>query len=131
MSAPAKPARTRRGSPMRNLRDLSGYLIPNAPSLPSGGAAYLVPSSLNSDFFLVIAAAERGWDHVSISHPARYAAWEEIVHIRRLFFKATETVLQFHFPDTHPMNPPPYYLHLWRPIGAIALPFGVPHAQPA
>ena len=56
------------------------------------------------------------WEHVSVSLPDRCPTWEEMCEIKDLFWKATETVVQFHPPKTSYVNNHPYCLHLWRHV---------------
>lgn len=71
----------------------------------------------------VIASAGDGWDHVSVSLPDRPPSWEEMEHVKRLFFRDDETAMQLHVPPADHINHHPNCLHLWRPHeGAIPRP---------
>lgn len=63
----------------------------------------------------VIVSEGLGWDHVSISLTMRCPTWEELEHVRKLFFRDDETVMQLHVPAAEHVNVHPYTLHLWRP----------------
>ena len=63
----------------------------------------------------VICSDGGGWDHVSVSLPDRCPIWEEMCHIKELFFRSDETTLQFHPPKAVYVNNHPFCLHLWRP----------------
>lgn len=63
----------------------------------------------------VIASTSGGWDHVSVSLPARTPTWEEMEFIKRLFFRENETAMQLHVPPAEHINHHPHCLHLWRP----------------
>jgi hypothetical protein len=66
---------------------------------------------------------ETGWDHVSVSLPNRCPNWEEMCHVKSLFWDDEDTVMQFHPPKSEYVNNHPYCLHLWRPVGkAVELP---------
>lgn len=74
-------------------------------------------------YLKVIASFGEGWDHVSVSTERRCPTWEELEHVKRLFFKDDETAMQLHLPPSDHINIHPYVLHLWRPQKAdIPLP---------
>lgn len=77
--------------------------------------AYLVP--YKGLMLRVIASDGLGWDHVSVSLPNRCPTWEELEHVRKLFFRDDETVMQLHVPVADHRSLHPYCLHLWRPQG--------------
>lgn len=84
---------------------------------------FLVKRYTDSLCFRVIASSEMGWDHVSVSLPARCPTWEEMEHIKRMFFKDDEVAMQLHVTPKEHINVHPYCLHLWRPTDqAIPLP---------
>lgn len=56
-----------------------------------------------------------GWDHVSVSLPNRCPTWEEMDHIKRLFWPDHEAVIQYHIHGSQKRNLHPFCLHLWRP----------------
>jgi hypothetical protein len=62
----------------------------------------------------VIATTGDGWDHVSISARGRCPTWDEMEHVKRLFFRPSEVAMQLHVrPEDH-INNHPHTLHLWR-----------------
>ena len=63
----------------------------------------------------VIVSDGRGWDHVSVSLPNRVPTWGEMCRVKRLFFKAEETVVQLHPPESKYIDLCQHCLHLWRP----------------
>ena len=63
----------------------------------------------------VIASADQGWDHVSVSLAHRTPTWQEMSHIHSLFFLPHETAMQLHVPAEDHINCHPHCLHLWRP----------------
>lgn len=63
----------------------------------------------------VIACAAEGWDHVSVSLKKRLPTYKEMRFIKNLFFRADETALEYHVPETDHINIHDYCLHLWRP----------------
>lgn len=66
--------------------------------------------------FTVIASDQMGWEHVSVSLPARCPTWEEMCFIKSLFWSEDDCVIQYHPPKSDYVNNHPYCLHLWRPI---------------
>jgi hypothetical protein len=62
----------------------------------------------------VIASADEGWDHVSVSRANRCPNWQEMEHVKRLFFKDDETAMQLHVPPSDHISVHPNCLHLWR-----------------
>lgn len=86
-------------------------------SKPDHGAngLFFVPSSKGSFKKLkVIISDGMGWDHVSVSTPNRCPTWEEMCHVKDLFFEPFETVVQFHPSIEEYVNNHPFCLHLWR-----------------
>lgn len=55
------------------------------------------------------------WDHVSVSCSHRCPNWEEMCWVKEIFFEPTETVVQFHPPESEYVNNHPTCLHMWRP----------------
>lgn len=66
-------------------------------------------------FARVIASCGEGWDHVSVSLPDRCLSWEEMVHIKRAFFRRDEWAIEYHPPERDNRSLHSYCLHLWRP----------------
>lgn len=63
-----------------------------------------------------------GWEHVSVSLPDRCPTWEELCHIKHLWWREDETVLQYHPAASRYVNVHPYTLHLWRPLAGVEVP---------
>jgi hypothetical protein len=108
---------------MRNLhlldvyRDVSRAVIEHYGSTgDEATGAFLVPSPLDSAGMRVIASSGEGWDHVSVSRANRCPNWQEMEHVKRLFFKDDETAMQLHVPPADHINMHPNCLHLWRPL---------------
>lgn len=78
---------------------------------------FVLPAPIGAFHFdlCVIAASGDGWDHVSVSHRNRVPTWDEMEHIKRLFFEDDETAMQLHVPPSEHINRNPNVLHLWRP----------------
>jgi hypothetical protein len=77
------------------------------------GGAFKVPYK-NHELF-VIASHGGDWDHVSVSLSNRCPNWNEMCHIKDLFFDQEDCVIQYHPPRSNYININPYVLHLWRP----------------
>jgi len=64
-----------------------------------------------------------GWEHVSVSvrKRNRCPTWEEMCHVKKLFWDEDETVVQFH-PGKEYVNNHPYCLHMWKAPYSTELP---------
>ncbi len=73
----------------------------------------------NSYSLCITASWGKGWDHVSvhaIMNDKDFAPfWEDMAYIKNLFFKASETVVQYHPSKNSYVNQHEHTLHLWRP----------------
>jgi len=74
-----------------------------------------VPSPVDDIPLKVVASTGMRWDHVSISREDRVPSWEEMEHVKRLFFRDTEWAIEYHVPPNDHINIHPHCLHLWRP----------------
>ena len=82
----------------------------------ASNGAFFVPARAPSTLkFKVIASAGGGWDHVSVSLPARCPKWSEMELIKRLFFEDDENAMQLHVATNKHINLSQFCLHLWRP----------------
>jgi hypothetical protein len=85
----------------------------NVPHLPTGQKMY------------VIASIGDGWEHVSVSKLTECPTWEQMVWVKRAFFRKDEWAMELHPPESKNISLHPYCLHLWRPtLDAIPLPPG-------
>lgn len=84
--------------------------------------AFFVPmpgaKSIGGPRLTVVASDGMGWEHVSASYPHRCPTWEEMCHIKGIFWDDSDCVMQLHPPRSEYVNNHPYCLHLWRPIDA-------------
>ena len=92
----------------------------NTPNLKAERYRILGQSGTNCGSFKVgvlqvVVGAGYGWDHVSVSHPQRVPAWEEMCQIKELFFRDDEVVMQLHPAKKNWINLHEKVLHLWRP----------------
>lgn len=109
---------------MRNLHLLDAYRVTSRAVINYYGSigdhasgVFHVPSPI-SGMLAVIASADDEWEHVSVSRMNRSPNWPEMCHIKSLFFRDDETVMQLHVPPEDLVNVHPYCLHLWRPLKA-------------
>jgi hypothetical protein len=63
----------------------------------------------------VLSSDGMGWEHVSVSLPTRCPTWEEMHHVKHLFWRNDEAAMELHPPESEYINNHPYCLHLWRP----------------
>ena len=54
------------------------------------------------------------WEHVSVSLPNRCPHWNEMAHIKGLFWNEEDVVIQFHPRKSEYVNMSPNCLHLWK-----------------
>lgn len=69
--------------------------------------------------FYVIAGDGGMWEHVSVSFPGfnHTPTWNDMCHIKDLFWDEEDCVIQYHPPASMCVNDHPHCLHLWRPVG--------------
>lgn len=80
---------------------------------PQDEGMYLIPCGHVN--LTVIASTGLDWDHVSVSLRHRSPTWQEMCHIKNLFWDEDEVVLQYHPKKIDYVNHHPFCLHLWRP----------------
>lgn len=83
----------------------------------SNSRAFLVPIPKKKyKTFCVIASEEKnGWNHVSVSLNNRTPTWEEMCHIKDIFFNEEDFCLQFHPKKSQYVNAHKHCLHIWQP----------------
>jgi len=95
------------------------YRIKNGPmgsSVQDGNnGAFVIP--YQSFQLFVIASDGAGWDHVSVSLKNRCPNWNEMCHVKRMFFDDDETVVQYHPKRSEYVDNCPTALHLWKKQG--------------
>lgn len=65
---------------------------------------------------LVVIASDWGkWQHVSVSLKNRCPNWDEMCHVKDLFWNDEEECIQFHPKKSEYVNAMPYCLHIWKP----------------
>lgn len=84
----------------------------------NNGCFILPPFKAGSHLSLrVIATDAHDWEHVSVSLPSRCPTWDEMCHVKSLFWDDEDCVMQLHPPRSRWINNHRYCLHLWRPVG--------------
>lgn len=79
---------------------------------------FFIPSPIQKTRILRVMSSDgEGWDHVSISLSGRCPNWDEMAYIKDLFFKESETVVQYHPKKSEYVNNCGSCLHLWRDQG--------------
>ena len=73
-------------------------------------------------FAHIIASQGAGWDHISVSLPDRCLTWEEMVSVKRAFFRRDEWAMELHPPERSNISLHPFCLHLWRPTNGQDIP---------
>ncbi len=69
-----------------------------------------------TDFLRVIATNGEQWEHVSVSLQNRCPTWQEMCHIKEIFWNDDETVIQYHPAKEDYVNYHSYCLHIWKPM---------------
>ena len=79
--------------------------------------AFTIPYPKHNISMRVIATDGIGWEHVSVSirGKKRVPSWEEMCHVKTLFWDAENAVVQFHPAESEFVNMHQYCLHMWRP----------------
>lgn len=62
------------------------------------------------------------WEHVSVSLANRCPNWPEMSLVKSWVWEPTETVVQFHPPESEYVNNHRYCLHMWKPPYPVVLP---------
>lgn len=91
-------------------------LYSSNPNEPFGYFCMLTPSLIPARMKIIVSDG-LGWDHVSVSTEGRIPTWTEMEWIRRMFFKPTCCVVQFHPPLKEYINNHHNVLHLWHKQG--------------
>ena len=79
--------------------------------------AFTIPYPKHNISMRVIASDGIGWEHASVSirGKKRVPNWEEMCHVKELFWSPEDAVVQFHPAKEDYVNTHEYCLHLWRP----------------
>jgi hypothetical protein len=105
---------------MRNSPNLKveKYRLRHDLSMQCAGTnagAFEITYQSSGTYLFVIASDGGGWDHVSVHVENRCPTWLEMCHVKDLFFKDDEVVMQLHPAKKDYVNCHQHTLHLWRP----------------
>lgn len=66
----------------------------------------------------LVVSDQGGWEHVSVTvlKKKRLPSWTEMCHVKALWWKPDEVVIQYHPAEEDYVNMHDLCLHLWRPI---------------
>lgn len=93
-----------------HFRYCTPYIPPHHTGDPFG--YFRIP--IGEIIFFVMASTDENWDHVSVSSVFGTPNWNDMCHIKGLFWDPEETVVQFHPPKSEYVNIAENCLHLWR-----------------
>lgn len=123
------------GQKMRtDITHLNPYRLTSGPlasTVMNGiNGVFIVPCPLRRFRLCCLSSDQLGWEHVSVSVVAkdgfkvnRVPSYEELMHVRDLFWKPEEWVVQYFPAKEEHVNVHPYTLHLWRtPAQAMPTP---------
>jgi len=103
-----------------NLEKLEKYRITSGPYMTEEGdlfGMFFIPFAFGKTPLKALSSNFDGsqeWEHVSVSLPNRCPTWEEMCFVKDLFWDKTQTVIQFHPPESEYVNNAKFCLHLWR-----------------
>lgn len=101
------------------FRLLHGPVGSRADRDGNNGFFILPPFKKGSTLALrVLATDQMGWEHVSVSMKTRCPTWDEMCHVKSLFWDDEDCVMQLHPPRSQWVNNHSHCLHLWRPLDA-------------
>ncbi len=99
---------------LRNLTRFDKWRVAGAPvGDPRFEGVFEVTSPLLGTL-IVIAAADLGWDHVSVSGDRRTPTWSEMEFVKRMFFESDAVCFQLHVGVAEHISIHPHVLHIWR-----------------
>ena len=100
-----------------NCRIVVGRMGSN-PSFGNNGA-FELPAMRGGRKMFAIVSDGMEWEHVSVhvldGKKFRTPTWNEMCHIKDLFWDEEDVVMQLHPKRSEYVNNHPYVLHLWRP----------------
>ena len=83
--------------------------------------AFVLRSPIPGRRVFAIASDGMGWEHVSVTvqdgAKKRMPTWEEMSHVKGVFWEDEDVVVQFHPAKSQHVNFHPTCLHLWRRSG--------------
>lgn len=78
---------------------------------------FTVKRAVGSRVLLCVASDGMEWEHVSVSLDNRCPTWDEMCHIKGIFWDSDDLVVQMHPPKSDYVNRHKFCLHLWRKAG--------------
>ena len=102
------------GRPFDQWRNTSAEIIAHYGSVGDETCGVFNVPVLSTGVMLRVIASSEEWEHVSVSLPDRCPTWDEMVYLKRAFFKKDEWAIEFHPPESKNISVHPYCLHLWR-----------------
>jgi hypothetical protein len=77
--------------------------------------AFTIRNPRNNHILHVISSgALNEWEHVSVSRKTCCPTWDDMCFVKKAFWLPTETVVQYHPPESDYVNNHENCLHLWR-----------------
>jgi hypothetical protein len=84
------------------------------------GFAAIVKHRESGELLRCICSWGMGWEHVSVSKPAKeIPTWDQMNHVKNVFWADDEVVMQLHPAKENYINVHPGVLHLWKPIDQL------------
>src|SRR5262245_9975829 len=103
---------------MKDLRLLKAYRRTDQQVINHYGSigdetcgVFEIPSPIDKALLVIVASADGGWQHVSVSRQNRCPNWIEMEHVKRLFFRDDEVAMQLHVTVSDHISVHPYCLH--------------------
>lgn len=109
---------------MRNLETLNKYRLTKKElelyGIQGDSGNGIFEIQIGAKWFHVIASNGLGWEHVSVTPSTGNStpSWNDMCHIKKLFFKDGEVAIQIHPRERDYVNAHKNCLHLWRPTNA-------------
>ena len=100
---------------MRSLKEINSIKDIEITNITfDGGSGYFSKGSLKDA--TIVWSYGGGWEHVSVCPKGRTPTWDEMCHLKDMFFTEDECCVQYHPPKSEYVNNIPYCLHIWKPI---------------
>ena len=89
-------------------------------SRSGNNGAFVLPPKIGNRVLFVIASDGMDWEHVSVHcaivKKSYTPTWDEMCHVKDLFWDEEDLVIQFHPARSQYVNFHSHTLHLWKPI---------------
>lgn len=84
---------------------------------------FAIPPIIQNRNIFAVASNGMDWEHVSVSvrdgNKSRMPNWDEMCHIKAVFWDDEDVVMQLHPKKSEYVNNHPHVLHLWRPMNEV------------